>query len=94
MARFWTALTSGRVVRPETLADMRRPRSEPAPGDSRCYGIGLLLEPDSPAITMSGADAGVSFWSSHHPERGTTVTVISNTIGGAWPVVEVVAPGS
>jgi hypothetical protein len=36
-----------------------------------------------------GADAGVSFWSSHHPERSTTATVISTTIG-AWPVVETI----
>ena len=90
MARFWTALTSGRILREETLADMRRARSEPEPGDSRCYGLGLWLEADSPRLTMSGADAGVSFWSTHHPERGTTATVISTTIGGAWPVVEIV----
>jgi len=90
MARFWTALVSGRIVRVETLADMRRARSEPDPGESRCYGLGVWLEADSPRITMSGADAGVSFWSSHHPERGTTATVISTTMGGAWPVVEVV----
>ena len=90
MARFWTALTAGRIVRPETLADMRTPRSEPDPGESRCYGLGFWLEPDSPVMTMSGADAGVSFWSSHHAERGTTATVISTTISGAWPVIEVV----
>jgi CubicO group peptidase (beta-lactamase class C family) len=90
MARFWTALMSGRIVREETLADMRRARSEPDPGESRCYGLGFWLEADSPQITMSGADAGVSFWSSHHPERGTTATIISTTIGGAWPVVETV----
>jgi len=90
MARFWTALMSGRIVRAETLADMHRARSEPDPGDSRCYGLGFWLKGDSPRITMSGADAGVSFWSSHHPERGTTATVISTTIGGAWPVVEIV----
>jgi hypothetical protein len=40
----------------------------------------VWLKADSPLITMSGADAGVSFWSSHHPERGTTATVISTTI--------------
>jgi CubicO group peptidase (beta-lactamase class C family) len=90
MARFWTALISGRIVRVETLADMRRARSEPEPGESRCYGLGLWLKADSPRITMSGADAGVSFWSSHHPERGTTATIISTTIGGAWPLVEIV----
>ena len=90
MARFWTALTSGRIVRAETLTDMRTPRSEPDPGESRRYGLGFWLTADSPQITMSGGDAGVSFWSSHHPERGTTATVISTTIGGAWPVAEVV----
>jgi CubicO group peptidase (beta-lactamase class C family) len=90
LARFWTALMSGRVVRAETLADMRKARSEPDPGQSRCYGLGFWLETDSRRITMSGADAGVSFWSSHHPERGSTATVISTTIGGAWPVVEIV----
>ena len=92
MARFWTALMSGQIVRAETLADMRRARSEPGTGESRCYGLGLWLEADSSRITMSGADAGVSFWSSHHPERGATATVISTTIGGAWPVVEIAAP--
>ena len=90
MARFWTALTAGRIVREETLADMVRARSEPDPGESRCYGLGFWLDADSRRITMSGADAGVSFWSSHHPQRGTTATVISTTMGGAWPVVEVV----
>jgi len=90
MARFWTALTSWRIVRVETLADMLRARSEPDPGESRCYGLGLWLHAGSPQITMSRADAGVSFWSSHYPERGTTATVISTTIGGAWPVAEIV----
>lgn len=90
MARFWTALISGRIVRVETLADMRRARSEPDPGESRCYGLGLWVKADSSRMTMSGADAGVSFWSSHDPERGTTATVISTTMGGAWPMVEIV----
>ena len=90
MARFWTALTAGRIVREETLADMVTPRSMPDPGESRSYGLGLWLDADSPRITMSGADAGVSFWSSHHPGRGTTATVIATTIGGAWPVAEIV----
>lgn len=90
MARFWTALVAGQIVRVETLADMTRARSEPDPGESRCYGLGFWLEAGSPRITMSGADAGVSFWSRHDLERGTTATVISTTMGGAWPVVEIV----
>jgi CubicO group peptidase (beta-lactamase class C family) len=89
MARFWTALMSGRIVTTETLADMCKPRSEPDPGKSDCYGLGFWLKVDSPENTMSAGDAGVSFWSSHHPERGTTATVISTTMGGARPMAEV-----
>jgi hypothetical protein len=79
-----------RIVHAETLADMLRARSEPDPGESPCYGLGFWLDADSPQITMSGADAGAWFWSSHYPERGTTATVISTTFGGAWPVAEIV----
>lgn len=92
MAKFWAAATSGRIVSKETFADMCRPRSEPDPGKTSCYGLGLWVQTDSPRISMIGADAGVSFWSTHHPEHGTTATVISSTIDGAWPVVDVVAP--
>jgi CubicO group peptidase (beta-lactamase class C family) len=90
MSRFWEALMGGRIVAPETLADMHRPRSKPDPGESDCYGLGFWVKTDSPEITMSGGDAGVSFWSAHHPARDTTATVIGNTIGGAWPVAEVI----
>ena len=90
MSRFWEALVSGRIVTAETLADMRRPRSEPDPGESDCYGLGFWLKADSPELTMVGGDAGVSFWSNHHPGHSTTATVIATTTGGAWPVAEVV----
>jgi CubicO group peptidase (beta-lactamase class C family) len=90
MTLFWAALTSGRILTTETLAGMCRPRSDPDPGESDCYGLGVWLKADSPEMTMSGGDAGVSFWSSHHPERGTTATVISTTMGGARPMTEVV----
>jgi CubicO group peptidase (beta-lactamase class C family) len=92
MAKFWAAVTSGRIVREETFADMCRPRSEPEPGGTSRYGLGLWLQTGSPRITMSGADAGVSFWSTYHPEHNATATVISSTIEGAWPIVDVVAP--
>jgi CubicO group peptidase (beta-lactamase class C family) len=90
MSRFWGALMSGRIVTAESLAELRRPRSEPDPGESDCYGLGVWVSSDSPEITMSGGDAGVSFWSRHHPVRGTTATVIGNTMSGAWPVAEVI----
>ena len=90
MARFWAALTVGRIVRIETLEDMCRPRSEPEPGESECYGLGFWLRADSREITMSGGDAGVAFWSNHHPGHATTATVISTVMGGARPMVELV----
>ena len=93
VARFWTALTSGRIVTMETLSDMCKPRSGPDSGEPDCYGLGFWLKADSPEMTMAGGDAGVSFWSSHHPELGTTATVISTTMGSAQPIIEVVKSG-
>ena len=91
MARFWAALMSGRIVREETLADMRdgaqraRPRASPAATASASGWT-----PTHPRSPCRVPTPGVSFWSSHYPERGTTATVISTTIGGAWPVAELV----
>ena len=46
----------------------------------------LLAAPRDGAVTLVGSDAGVSFYSGHDPERGTTATVLANTTEGAWPV--------
>jgi hypothetical protein len=52
------------------------------------YGLGFWLDASGRAVVLEGYDAGVSFRSSHHPAAELTVTVISNTSSGAWPVVE------
>jgi CubicO group peptidase (beta-lactamase class C family) len=88
MSRFWQALMAGRIVSTESLRQMVRPRSEPEPGRSDCYGLGFWLQAGSHEITMVGGDAGVSFWSRHHPDSDTTATVIATTMAGAWPLVE------
>jgi hypothetical protein len=36
-------------------------------------------------------DSGVSFRSIHEPADDRTVTVISNTTDGAWPIVKLLA---
>ena len=36
---------------------------------------------------LDGCDAGVSFRSVHDPRTQVTLTVISNTAGGAWPIL-------
>jgi CubicO group peptidase (beta-lactamase class C family) len=86
LARFWAAFMAGRIVGPHAVRDMLTPRSEPAPGDTETYGLGLFLDSETPVAEMHGADAGVSFFSAHHPWTRTTVTTIANTSQGAWPV--------
>ena len=82
---FWCAFFAGRIVSPEWVAEMVRPRSN-VPAESRRYGLGFWLHESSNAAMLVGADAGVSFRSMHHPGARITHTVISNTSHGAWPL--------
>jgi CubicO group peptidase (beta-lactamase class C family) len=83
LRRFWTALFDGRVVRPDTVAAMVRPRSD---AGGRRYGLGFWL--DDTGVTLNGSDAGVSFLSTHDPVSARTYTVLANTTEGAWPLVQ------
>ena len=64
---------------------MTRLRSD-ALSESRGYGLGFSLRPATNVVLLEGIDAGVSFQSIHDPQSDTTVTVVSNTTDGAWPV--------
>ena len=77
----WQALDEGRVVAPETWAEMRRRRSV---SDGRAYGLGFWLEGD--VVYLTGSDTGASFVSQHRP-GGATWSVLANTTKGAWAVV-------
>jgi CubicO group peptidase (beta-lactamase class C family) len=77
----WQALDDGRVVTPETWAEMRRVRST---DDERAYGLGFWLEGD--AVYLTGSDTGASFLSQHRPAVATW-SVLGNTTKAAWPVV-------
>jgi CubicO group peptidase (beta-lactamase class C family) len=83
---FWDALFVGRIVSPDRVAEMVRPRSD-WPGESRRYGLGFHLRPTGDGVWLEGHDAGVSFASLHQPSTSITYTVISNWSEGAWPVV-------
>jgi CubicO group peptidase (beta-lactamase class C family) len=83
---FWAALFSGRIVRPERVAEMVRPWSD-APDHERRYGLGFWLHASRDVVMLEGYDAGVSFRSAHDPGSGLTYTVISNWSDGAWPLV-------
>jgi CubicO group peptidase (beta-lactamase class C family) len=86
----WEAFFAGRIVSPEWVVVMTRPRSE-APEDARRYGLGFWLHPSTETVILEGYDAGVSFRSLHDPTTGTTCTVISNWTDGAWPVAKALA---
>ncbi len=87
--RFWLALFDGRIVSPEMVATMTRPRSTSHDGDR--YGLGFWLSPSGPMVKLEGYDAGVSFGSWHDPSTTRTSTVMSNTSEGAWPMLRMLA---
>jgi CubicO group peptidase (beta-lactamase class C family) len=87
LAAFWDALFAGRIVKPETVAEMVRPRSD-WPEESERYGLGFHLHATSDAVWLEGYDAGVSFRSTYDPASATISTVISNWSDGAWPLIE------
>ncbi|ACQ79807.1 beta-lactamase [Beutenbergia cavernae DSM 12333] len=87
---FWLALTAGRIVPPELVAEMTRPRHD-VPDEGMRYGLGLWLHASGPQLVLEGYDAGASFRSTHDPRTGTTVSVLGNTSEGAWPVIGAVA---
>ncbi|HEY7659265.1 MAG TPA: serine hydrolase domain-containing protein [Actinomycetota bacterium] len=80
----WMALFDGRIVSPDWVSEMIRPRAE-LPDRSMRYGLGFWLGPGD-LVEIHGYDAGVSFRSTHDPGSSTTRTVISNTSEGTWPL--------
>jgi CubicO group peptidase (beta-lactamase class C family) len=88
--RFWLALLDGRIVAPETVEEMTRPRHDVPEEDLRC-GMGFWMHRTHPALILDGYDAGVSFRSTHLIETHTTVSVLGNTSQGAWPVISELA---
>ena len=94
---FWQALFAGAIVPPETVEQMVAPRSD-VPSESKRYGLGFWLhESRDEVVMLEGYDAGVSAHTMHDRSGGVTFTVLSNTSGGAWPVVrhlsEALSPG-
>lgn len=85
ISSFWAALDKGHIVSPAMVERALQPR--PAFEDDQ-YGLGFWMRTDQNGVViMEGGDPGVSFRSNHHPGSGRTVTVMSNTGDGAWPVL-------
>jgi len=87
LSAFWRALFAGRIVPPDRVAAMVRPRSD-VPAESQRYGLGFWLHESTDTVVLTGYDAGVSFRSRHDPGTAVTHTVIGNTSEGAWPIAE------
>lgn len=85
--RFWTSLTSGRIVSGELVDALTAPRHFDEEEHMRS-AMGVWRHPTSPAWILDGMDAGVSFHSAHDPERDLTGTVMSSTADGAWAIAE------
>ena len=84
----WDAFYAGRIVSPDWVREMVRPRGAHPDGGER-YGIGFWLHATGDAVILEGMDAGISFRSVRHPAAQVTHTVISNTSEGAWPITKV-----
>ncbi|MCB0070530.1 MAG: beta-lactamase family protein [Caldilineaceae bacterium] len=87
MARFWTALKASRIVPLQTLAPFLQPQSTV---DNQRYGYGFWFDDKLDHIKLVGLDAGVSFFSSTSPAKDESVTIMSNTSSGAWPLVSLI----
>lgn len=85
ISALWQAFLGGEIVSPEWVGEMTRPRSD-VPANAMRYGLGFWLHETTAAVILEGSDAGVSFRSAHEPRSGDTLTVISNTTDGAWPI--------
>lgn len=90
LAKLWAALVDGAIVKPDTVANMTTSHSDETDEDMR-YGLGLYLHATGPHLVITGYDAGVSFWSRFDPRTRTTISILSNTAEGAWPLVEIAA---
>jgi CubicO group peptidase (beta-lactamase class C family) len=84
VSALWRAFFDGQIVPRDWVTEMVRPRSA-TPDARRRYGLGFWLAAEGDAVSLTGADAGVSFRSVHDPARNLTHTMISNTTD-AWQV--------
>ena len=82
----WDALFAGRIVSPDTVAEMVRPRSD-VPEMSMRYGLGFwLARLDRRRVAASAAMPASGSSPPTIAARRFTYTVLSNKTRGAWPV--------
>jgi CubicO group peptidase (beta-lactamase class C family) len=87
ISAFWKSLFAGQIVPIGVVEEMTRPHNEVSSDDR--YGAGFWLRADRSTVMLEGSDAGVSFRTAYDPPSELLYTVMANTSGGAWPIVEV-----
>ena len=94
MQKFWQALLTGKILRRDLLelffTPYQRAESE---GEDVYYGHGFwsyAVPEKEPLPYLVGCDAGVSFLSQIQRSQDRIITIISNTMGGAWPLVDII----
>lgn len=91
LSRLWATFFGGEIVPQDWVMEMTRPHAD-ASGEGAGYGLGFWLDDDGPGVKIIGGDTGASCYSRHDPTTGSTRTVLSNTVGGAWPMARHLSP--
>ncbi|MBN1246995.1 MAG: beta-lactamase family protein [Anaerolineae bacterium] len=98
MTQLWQAFWGERIVAPALVALFTEPHARAeSEGEHAFYGHGIWIYDDGAGTRehyIEGCDAGVSFRSGRNLARDLEVTVISNTTGGAWPILETIRTAS
>jgi CubicO group peptidase (beta-lactamase class C family) len=94
LRKFWNALLSGRLLKPETVASMTAPSvtvSAEWPELDYGYGVWLRQRPDGWIVSLEGGDPGVALESLVWRDHGIVLTVLSNVTDGAGDITNVLA---
>jgi len=80
LERFWPALLGGAILKPGFVEDWLRPRLH-IEGE-RWAACGLTRRMETGSLSIVGGDHGVGFDSRIYPERGLTMSILSNQSDG------------
>ena len=85
MDKFWSALYSGKLLKPETIAMATVPHN-----DEELYGLGFWLKERGEGYTpaLEGCDPGVNFMSEYIPDLKLSITTVSNYGDNIWSVYD------
>lgn len=92
---FWSALFSGTIISKELLEAFIEPyiKESDDDDDTTYYGHGIWMNVNNGKrshLYIEGCDAGISFRSGILHEEQIEYTVISNTTGGAWGIIDTI----